>query len=137
MGPVLKEIRGLAIIAILCAASGASAQFQETRYCGPPKRNVAGDIIRRADVLTAFRQQHVCPVTGTAAAKCPGWAIDHVIPLACGGCDAVHNLQWLPLTIKSTPADSSKDRWERYVYANPAVYVTNYCFKKTIVIPPS
>lgn len=26
---------------------------------------------------------------------CPGWNIDHVVPLCRGGADAVWNLQWL------------------------------------------
>ena len=88
------------------------APLQEQRYCGPPKRNAAGEIIRRADVLKAFRQVHVCPATGITRHACPGWAIDHVVPLACGGCDAVSNLQWLPYELKI----HGKDRFEREIY---------------------
>ena len=32
---------------------------------------------------------------------------DHVVPLACGGPDAVSNLQW-----QTTAASKAKDRWE-------------------------
>ena len=30
----------------------------ETRYCGEPKRNASGEIIRRADVRAAFQKIH-------------------------------------------------------------------------------
>lgn len=57
------------------------------------------------------------PATGQHTGPCKGWAIDHVIPLAVGGCDAVSNLQWLPVEIKSCAGTVCKDRWERKVYA--------------------
>ena len=87
----------------------------ETRYCGEPKRTAAGHILRRADVLVEFRRLYACPATGQHTGACKGWAIDHVIPLAVGGCDAVRNLQWLPAKLKSCAGDC-KDRWERDVY---------------------
>lgn len=90
--------------------------LDETRYCEvTPRRDADGSISRRADVLRAFKRHHPCPSTGKTTGACPGWAIDHVIPLANGGCDSVHNLQWLPHTLKSC-AGICKDRWERKVY---------------------
>jgi hypothetical protein len=88
----------------------------ETRYCGEPKRAANGHILRRADVLVAFRHLYACPGTGLHQGPCPGWAIDHVVPLAVGGCDAVRNLQWLPAALKSCSGGLCKDRWERTVY---------------------
>ena len=41
------------------------------------------------------------------------WQIDHVIPLAIGGCDSVSNMQWLPRSIKTCANNYCKDRWER------------------------
>lgn len=38
----------------------------------------------------------------------PGYVVDHIIPLACGGADAPYNMQWQ--TIAEAKA---KDRWER------------------------
>lgn len=56
-------------------------------------------------VAREFEREHPCPATGGA---CPGWVKDHVVPLACGGPDAVANLQW------QTAADAAaKDKWER------------------------
>lgn len=38
----------------------------------------------------------------------PGYIVDHVVPLACGGPDAPSNMQW------QTKADAkAKDKWER------------------------
>jgi hypothetical protein len=43
----------------------------------------------------------------------PGWIVDHVIPLACGGADAVSNMAW------QTRADAAaKDKVERIGCAN-------------------
>lgn len=93
--------------------------LQETRYCGAPVRLADGSIRRRADVLYAFRKAHPCPVTGQTDGACTGWSIDHVIPLACGGCDSVSNLQWLPNELKSVAGKFPKDRWERKIYCTP------------------
>jgi hypothetical protein len=91
--------------------------LEEQRYCGVPRRDADGTISRRTDVLAAFKRAHPCPATGRTSGACGGWAIDHVIPLACGGCDAVSNLQWLPNSIKSSPV--GKDRFERKIYCQP------------------
>lgn len=97
-------------------------QFEEQRYCGTPIRNSDGTIKRSAAVLTAFRKQHPCPVTGLTYGACPGWALDHTVSLVCGGCDAVSNLSWMPNAIKSCAASTGipcKDRWEQSVYCKP------------------
>lgn len=94
------------------------APLEEMRYCGPPRRDAHGHIVRSAAVLAAFRRAHPCPVTGLLSGSCPGWELDHVIPLVCGGCDSVSNLQWLPQALKSA-AVTGKDRFERLIYCQP------------------
>lgn len=91
----------------------------ETRYCGPPARDAKGKIKRSKAVIAAFKRLHPCPSTGRRYGACPGWAIDHVIPLASCGCDAVGNLSWLPNATKSGAGALPKDRWERRVYRCP------------------
>lgn len=44
-----------------------------------------------------FRATHPCPATGQIQAKCPGYVVDHVIPLCAGGRDRVDNMQYQPL----------------------------------------
>lgn len=103
------KLKMLLVMLLLTANSYA----QDIRYCTEaPKRDADGGISRSLKVIEEFKQIHPCPATGKTG-NCPGWAIDHVIPLACGGCDAIYNLQWLPSKYKVT----GKDRWERNIYA--------------------
>jgi hypothetical protein len=63
---------------------------------------------RSREVTREFQREHPCPFTGLATGACPGYRKDHVVPLACGGADAVSNMQW------QTIGDArAKDRWER------------------------
>jgi hypothetical protein len=48
---------------------------------------------RSASVKREFQLTHPCPATGPTSGACPGYVKDHVLPLACGGPDAVSNLQ--------------------------------------------
>lgn len=108
----------LAVSVLLCAAVMAvAAPAEDQRYCvTAPVRASDGKIARSKSVLREFRRLHPCPATGKSTGACPGWSLDHVVPLACGGCDAVSNLQWLPNTMKSASGVDPKDRWERKVY---------------------
>ena len=111
------------VVALLLAALPAAAQYsgadalKETRICGEPRRAADGSIYRSSTVVSAFKRIHPCPSTGLASGACPGWNVDHVIPLASLGCDHVSNLQWLPVELKRCPGELCKDRWERRVYA--------------------
>lgn len=100
-------------------ANDPISAFKEYRQCGEPLRNKDGSIKRSTAVLNAYKKLHPCPVTGLSGGACPGWAINHVIPLAKGGCDSVINLMWVPDQIKSCSKDTCIDRWEREYYGNP------------------
>lgn len=93
--------------------------LKEYRQCGVPPRNADGSIKRSSAVIYAYRKAHPCPVTGKTDGACPGWQINHVIPLASGGCDSVSNMMWLPVQIKTCTALWCIDRWERKYYAVP------------------
>lgn len=86
------------------------------RYAGVIVRNTDGKTLRSPHAIAAFKKRCACPSTGERSGSCPGWAIDHVIPLDCGGVDAVWNMQWLPDQIKSQKGEFSKDHFERRVY---------------------
>lgn len=111
----------LAVLAVAGSWEAAGGPLDETRYCGSPKRDADGRIARRADVLRAYRALYPCPSTGKTTGRCDGWNLDHTVPLACGGCDSVANLSWLPVQIKRCAGQYCKDRWERRVYCKPRV----------------
>lgn len=106
-------------VLLLSASVGAAQQLpepgepgapQDIRYCGEPRRERDGTIYRDKALLRRFAQIWPKPDDGRQ------WYIDHVIPLAVGGCDHLYNLQWLPGELK-TCAGHCKDRWERKIYA--------------------
>ena len=63
---------------------------------------------RSRAVAREFEREHPCPSTGLPTGPCPGYWKDYITPLACGGPDAVSNMQWQ--TIAEARA---KDAWER------------------------
>jgi hypothetical protein len=75
-----------------------------TAHCGP----LAAREYRSREVAREFQREHPCPSTGKTSGACPGYRKDHIKPLACGGPDAVSNLQW-----QTIAAARAKDRWER------------------------
>ena len=93
--------------------------MKEYRQCGAPERDAKGVIKRSAAVIAAYKKIHPCPATGKSTGACTGWAIDHIIPLAKGGCDAVVNMAWMPDKIKSCATPYCIDRWERTYYGVP------------------
>jgi len=102
------------LLIILLASSGlvfADNHLIETRYCGV-QRDDNGRIKRSARVVKEFEKIHPLPVEYSRS----DWQVDHVIPLASGGCDSVSNMQWLPKTIKTCKSDDCKDRFERVIY---------------------
>lgn len=122
----------LTVLAAGVLAAGPGALI-ETRYCGAPERKADGTIKRSAAVLRAFQQVHPCPSTGSTRGACPGWAMNHVIPLACGGCDSVSNLDWMPHTIKACSGEHCRDRYERQIYAaTPPVEDTAACTNRVV-----
>ena len=82
----------------------------DARFCGPPARDASGRIIRSSTVLRQFEREYPKPQDGRV------WYRDHVIPLACGGCDAVINLQWL-----HEDQWRDKSKWERTVYGGRGI----------------
>jgi hypothetical protein len=48
---------------------------------------------RSTAAKNSFKRQHPCPSTGRSTGSCPGYVIDHINPLECGGADAPFNMQ--------------------------------------------
>lgn len=113
----------LVIAAVLIASSFVRAGvMDEERYQSIVIRNADGSIHRSAAVIAAFRRIHPCPSTMKFTGACPGWSVNHVIPLACGGVDSVSNMQWLPNDIKSCAGPHCVDRFERKINAATPPY---------------
>lgn len=97
----MKKTAALALVSVaLLAASGPR--------CSSCPRDRNGRIVRSQGAKRAFRHMNPCPATGEVSGACPGYVIDHIVPLACGGPDEPQNMQW------QTKADArAKDRVER------------------------
>jgi hypothetical protein len=71
-------------------------------------RDSHGRIKRSESAKREFEAMNHCPSTGRATGPCPGYVIDHVMALACGGVDAPSNMQW-----QTKEQAKAKDEWER------------------------
>jgi hypothetical protein len=67
----------------------------------------ASHIERSAKQVRAFRAANPCPATNEARGACPGFVVDHIVPLCAGGADHPQNMQW-----QTVAAAKAKDREE-------------------------
>jgi hypothetical protein len=72
------SLRFIVLVALVCCLSPDAVAASEHR-----SRTVARE----------FQREHPCPSTGLTSGPCPGYWKDHIVPLACGGPDAVSNMQ--------------------------------------------
>ncbi len=95
----------LLLIALLCPSPGfATSHWYATHHSTSRSH---GRYRRSTAAKNAFKHEYPCPSTGLPYGSCPGYVIDHVRPLECGGADAPFNMQW------QTIADGkTKDRIE-------------------------
>jgi hypothetical protein len=78
------------------------------QWCDHCVRDANGRIHRSSAARYTFRRDNPCPATGETRGTCPGYVIDRIKPLACGGADEPSNMQW-----QTRKAAAEKDRWER------------------------
>lgn len=76
--------------------------------CSRIERTADGRIRRSLAARREFQRLFPCPVNGKGRGACPGYVVDHVVPLACGGLDGPENMQW-----QTRDAARAKDRAER------------------------
>lgn len=50
---------------------------------------------RSKAAIAEFKRLQPCPANGNRYGPCPGWQIDHIVPLKCAGPDMPSNMQWL------------------------------------------
>jgi hypothetical protein len=106
---------GAVFMLALCTIAHADIK-NDPRYCGEPARTPAGTIVRSAKVRSDYKKIVPCPITGLSTGACPGWQIDHIVPLVCGGCDRLDNVAWMDNRIKTCADDWCKDRYEQKVF---------------------
>lgn len=92
-----KSLKAVLLIAAFALSMGAEARI---------KRSITE--------RNAFQKEYPCPSTGAPKGKCPGYVVDHVKALACGGADKRYNMQWQ--TVQEAKA---KDKWERLGCSRP------------------
>lgn len=64
-----------------------------------------------------FRKYNACPSTGKFSGPCPGWVMDHLESLRCGGKDIPENLWWQRIG-EARVKDTQEDECWRY-YRGP------------------
>jgi len=98
------------LLILLLAGAAFPAPAAKSRVTtAKPRVTTAKPRIKRSPMARRqFESSHPCPSTGVRSGACPGYVVDHVVPLACGGADAPHNMQW-----QTKAAGKAKDRWER------------------------
>lgn len=72
--------------------------------------SIAGEIVRNPAMVRAFKREHPCPANGKTAGPCPGYVVDHIIPLCAGGKDHPSNMQW-----QTKEAGLQKDKLEWWI----------------------
>lgn len=73
-------MRGLAALAVVLALSTDQA-----------------DPLRSRALRAEFQRLNPCPATGERRGACPGYEVDHAVPMCLGGprVDLISNLRWM------------------------------------------
>lgn len=79
----------------------------KSNYSYGARRDKHGHIARSSKAKGEFMRRHPCPSTGKTYGACPGYVVDHIIPLKDGGSDSSSNMQW-----QTKAAAKSKDKYE-------------------------
>lgn len=83
-------------LAILTACAVSSPAVDATPQATPqtPTTTRPARAPRSMAARRAFQRDNPCPATGKPRGACPGWVVDHIVPLCGGGADAPENMQW-------------------------------------------
>jgi hypothetical protein len=78
---VARQQRNCALLAFLAAISMAAG----VAWAAPRSKAIRAEFVRL----------NPCPANGATSGPCPGYQVDHIEALVCGGRDELANLQWL------------------------------------------
>jgi 5-methylcytosine-specific restriction endonuclease McrA len=98
---------GSAITGSYSSNSSTTSHHGVRKKASGVKRDKHGKIARSNKAKSAFRKKHPCPSTGRTSGKCPGYVVDHIVPLKRGGADNPNNMQW-----QTKAAAKAKDKIE-------------------------
>ena len=87
--------------------------------CASVVESACPPVKRSSTMVRVFRASHPCPGTGVLQRSCPGYVVDHIVPLCALGPagDVMANMQW-----QAVAEAKAKDRQERaYCRAHPRV----------------
>src|SRR5208283_4531006 len=77
---------------ILVALTIGASHMTPPPSCHLNRNPKTGHIVRSRNALRSFRAMHPCPATGQTKGACPGYEVNHHIPLECCG---PANMEWL------------------------------------------
>lgn len=100
----------LPVLLFACAVPPAPSS------CSPALRDESGRIARNHTAVAQFKRLNPCPANGARSGPCPGYVVDHVIPLCHCGADEPSNMQW-----QTVEEAKVKDRWERRICGTPSL----------------
>ena len=89
------------LIGVLLLCMGTPDSEAKGKRCTTCARTTKGRIVRNHHAVKDFKAR-----TGYPHGR-PGYVVDHIIPLACGGADAPYNLAW-----QTVAEAKAKDKWE-------------------------
>lgn len=69
---------------------------------------------RSAAAVAKFKRLNPCPANAQPSGPCPGYIVDHVMPLCAGGADDPTNMQW-----QTVEEAKEKDAQERLMCRRP------------------
>ena len=98
--PLLFVLALPATLSAKGSGKGSGGKSSHAKAAKQPKAN--GRLVRSAAAKHQFETQSGYPHGR------PGYVVDHIVPLACGGADAPSNMQW-----QSVADGKAKDKVER------------------------
>lgn len=103
----MRKLLPVLLLLLLSVAAPAKGRAPRTHH---PKRTHQAKRVQKSRSTTTrarFQRANPCPAAGKRTGACPGYVVDHRVPLKRGGPDTPDNMQW-----QTREAAKAKDRIE-------------------------